>query len=126
PLEDSRRWLQALQAEPGCRLERIPLDALEDWYFEAGSGDLRHRSGRFFSIRGLDCRLSGAPGGAWQQPIICQPEVGILGILSKDFDGVRYFLMQAKMEPGNVNAVQLSPTVQATYSNYTQAHKGRL
>ncbi len=32
--------------------------------------------------------------------------------------------MQAKMEPGNINKVQISPTLQATYSNYTQAHKG--
>ena len=33
-------------------------------------------------------------------------------------------LMQAKMEPGNVNPLQLSPTVQATRSNYTQVHRG--
>ena len=34
--------------------------------------------------------------------------------------------MQAKIEPGNINAVQLSPTLQATKSNYTQVHKGNL
>jgi oxidase EvaA len=33
--------------------------------------------------------------------------------------------MQAKMEPGNLNTVQLSPTVQATRSNYTQVHRGK-
>jgi oxidase EvaA len=54
-----------------------------------------------------------------------QPEIGILGILVKRFDGVLHFLMQAKMEPGNINLVQLSPTVQATKSNYTQVHRGR-
>lgn len=32
--------------------------------------------------------------------------------------------MQAKIEPGNVNYVQLSPTLQATKSNYTQVHMG--
>ena len=30
------------------------------------------------------------------------------------------------MEPGNVNLVQLSPTLQATKSNYTQVHRGKL
>lgn len=35
-----------------------------------------------------------------------------------------HFLMQAKMEPGNPNLLQLSPTVQATRSNYTKVHKG--
>ena len=33
--------------------------------------------------------------------------------------------MQAKIEPGNLNNVQLSPTLQATKSNYTQVHKGK-
>ncbi|MBW2388126.1 MAG: NDP-hexose 2,3-dehydratase family protein, partial [Deltaproteobacteria bacterium] len=53
-----------------------------------------------------------------------QPEIGILGILSKRFGGVRHFLMQAKAEPGNINIVQLSPTVQATQSNYRRVHGG--
>jgi len=33
--------------------------------------------------------------------------------------------MQAKAEPGNVNVVQLSPTVQATKSNYSRVHQGK-
>ena len=33
--------------------------------------------------------------------------------------------MQAKIEPGNVNCVQISPTLQATKSNYSQIHKGK-
>tara|TARA_B100000315_G_C14519997_1_gene561075 strand:- start:452 stop:1468 length:1017 start_codon:yes stop_codon:yes gene_type:complete len=33
--------------------------------------------------------------------------------------------MQAKMEPGNINLTQLSPTVQATESNYKRAHNGK-
>jgi len=32
--------------------------------------------------------------------------------------------MQAKVEPGNINAIQISPTLQATKSNYTRAHGG--
>ena len=32
--------------------------------------------------------------------------------------------MQAKIEPGNINKIQLSPTIQATKSNFTQKHGG--
>src|SRR5690606_24882290 len=60
----------------------------------------------------------------WTQPIINQPEIGFLGIITREIEGVLYFLMQAKIEPGNVNYVQLSPTLQATKSNYTQIHHG--
>src|SRR5690606_15803756 len=41
------------------------------------------------------------------------------------FDGVLHCLMQAKAEPGNCNALQLAPTVQATRSNYTRVHGGK-
>ncbi|WP_051717466.1 NDP-hexose 2,3-dehydratase family protein [Streptomyces sp. NRRL F-5727] len=107
------------------RVRRVPLEDLEGWSTEAGSGDLVHGSGRFFSVRGLDVTHSGREVDSWQQPIIVQPEHGILGILVKEFDGVPHCLLQAKMEPGNVNLVQLSPTVQATKSNYTRVHGGR-
>lgn len=33
--------------------------------------------------------------------------------------------MQAKIEPGNINKVQISPTIQATKSNFTQKHGGK-
>lgn len=125
-LEDTKQWLKALQETATSQVTEIPLAELEHWYFDAETGDLKHRSGSFFSIIGLDCKPGWADAAPWQQPIISQPEVGILGILTKKFDGVRYFLMQAKMEPGNINRVQLSPTVQATFSNYTQAHNGRV
>jgi len=32
--------------------------------------------------------------------------------------------MQAKIEPGNINCIQISPTIQATKSNFTQQHGG--
>ena len=122
--DDTKHWLEALQQKPGYKVEPVPLEQLDNWYLETGTGNLKHSSGKFFSVVGLDCKPTYA-AGPWQQPIINQPEVGILGILSKEFDGIRYFLMQAKMEPGNINKVQLSPTLQATYSNYTQTHKGK-
>ncbi|MES2626706.1 MAG: NDP-hexose 2,3-dehydratase family protein, partial [Pseudomonadota bacterium] len=123
-LDDTKSWLKSLQEKTDYKVEQIPLEELDHWYFETDTGNLKHSSGKFFSIVGLDCKpaYDAAP---WQQPIICQPEVGILGIISREFDGVRYFLMQAKMEPGNINKVQISPTLQATYSNYTQTHKGK-
>nr|AKT74285.1 TxnB7 [Streptomyces bottropensis] len=121
--EDFSAWLTERSAAHPFQVHRIPFDQLEGWSFEPSTGDLAHDSGRFFTVHGLRVRM--AEGAQeWQQPIINQPEVGILGILAREFDGVLHFLMQAKMEPGNPNLVQLSPTVQATRSNYTKVHGG--
>ncbi|MGQ0838785.1 NDP-hexose 2,3-dehydratase family protein [Actinokineospora sp.] len=106
----------------GHVVEQIPFSALDAWVFDAGTGNLGHESGRFFTIEGLQVRDGGLD--TWAQPIINQPEIGILGIVVKEFGGVLHCLMQAKMEPGNINTLQLSPTVQATRSNYTQVHRG--
>ncbi|TXS35490.1 NDP-hexose 2,3-dehydratase family protein [Streptomyces sp. t39] len=107
-----------------ARAERIPLDRLRGWVQDAGTGDIRHESGKFFSVQGLDVHSPDGLVPNWQQPIIDQPETGILGILVKEFDGVLHCLMQAKAEPGNANGVQISPTVQATRSNFTRVHGG--
>jgi oxidase EvaA len=124
-LDEFLAWFEQSRYEHTFDVREIPFEALDDWYFAEDPYRLRHRSGKFFTIEGLRVRMNYGPIAAWDQPIINQPEIGILGIITKVFDGIRYFLMQAKMEPGNVNILQLSPTVQATKSNYTKVHKGR-
>ena len=61
-----------------------------------------------------------------EQPIIIQPEIGYLGIICQKINGVINFLMQAKIEPGNINYVQISPTIQATKSNFMRVHGGKM
>ncbi|WP_245592621.1 NDP-hexose 2,3-dehydratase family protein [Actinomadura rifamycini] len=117
-------WFDARARANRFQVDRIPFADLSGWGFEPGTGNLVHDSGRFFSIEGLRVRTDRAWAGRWTQPIIVQQEIGLLGILVKRFGGVPHCLMQAKMEPGNINGLQLSPTVQATRSNYTKVHGG--
>ncbi|MET7395825.1 NDP-hexose 2,3-dehydratase family protein [Dactylosporangium sp. NPDC005572] len=122
PLAEFHAWWAGLATAGRFSVERIPFSALDAWQFDKQTGNLGHASGRFFTVEGLRVREGGAD--TWSQPIINQPEIGILGIVVKQFNGVLHCLMQAKMEPGNANTLQLSPTVQATRSNYTQVHRG--
>ncbi|RAY12718.1 NDP-hexose 2,3-dehydratase [Actinomadura craniellae] len=124
-LADFHRWYEDVGKRSYARVDRVPLDELTGWETDPGTGNIRHHTGRFFTVEGLEVRIPANRVGAWSQPIINQPEVGVLGILVKEFDGVLHCLMQAKVEPGNSNGLQLSPTVQATRSNYTRVHGGR-
>ncbi|MEV6236933.1 NDP-hexose 2,3-dehydratase family protein [Lentzea sp. NPDC051838] len=117
-------WSFRKQAHP-FHVTQVPLDRLNGWSADRETGTIRHHSGRFFSVEGLEVSTDHAIAEEWSQPIIDQPEAGILGILVKRVRGVPYFLMQAKAEPGNVGVVQLSPTVQATKSNYSRVHQGK-
>ncbi|MEU6393701.1 NDP-hexose 2,3-dehydratase family protein [Streptomyces sp. NPDC046939] len=117
-------WLEERRRAQPQQVERVPFAELDGWRFQPETGDLRHASGRFFAVHGLRVRSDFGPVTAWEQPIIDQPEIGILGIAVRDFDGIPHLLMQAKSEPGNVNGMQVSPTVQATKSNYLRVHGG--
>ncbi|UKY51794.1 NDP-hexose 2,3-dehydratase family protein [Streptomyces inhibens] len=125
PNEDFESWFAEQRRVNRFEVTRIPFGELEGWGFQAGTGNLVHDSGKFFAVEGLQVSTDWQDRGSWSQPILNQPEVGVLGIAVKEFDGVLHCLMQAKMEPGNLNTVQLSPTVQATRSNYTGVHRGR-
>jgi len=122
---DILTWLEKRNREVVVRINRTPFKQLTNWAFDPATGNLAHASGKFFSIEGIRVLMDDGRPREWTQPIINQPEIGFLGILAKEIDGVLCFLLQAKIEPGNVNHVQLSPTLQATRSNYTQVHKGR-
>ncbi|MDV6263926.1 NDP-hexose 2,3-dehydratase family protein [Rhodococcoides yunnanense] len=117
-------WFSKRTANNQYDVQQIPLENMGGWGISYDSGNITHVSGKFFSVMGVDVTTDHRATERWQQPIIVQPEIGILGILVKVVAGTVYCLMQAKMEPGNINLLQLSPTVQATRSNYTRVHKG--
>lgn len=117
-------WFAERKRANDYEVVRTPLDQMDGWLSDPVTGDIRHRSGKFFAIQGLQVDTDHRDVTSWSQPIIVQPEIGILGIVVKVVDGEVHCLLQAKMEPGNINLLQLSPTVQATRSNYTRVHRG--
>ncbi len=118
-------WVKKQNEIVSVSINKVPFKNLQKWYFDEELGNLRHETGRFFSIDGIRVETTWGSQPTWDQPIINQPEIGFLGFIVKEINGVLHFLVQAKIEPGNVNFVQLSPTLQATRSNYLQTHGGK-
>ena len=123
--EDVIAWLHRRNKEVEVKIELVPFESMTDWYMDEEQGSIRHCSGKFFSIDGIRIETNWGVKSFWEQPIINQPEIGYLGLIAKKINNVLYFLVQAKVEPGNINCVQISPTLQATKSNYTKVHKGK-
>jgi len=125
-LSDFHVWFEERLHMGNFQVEISPLDEMKDWRLDKKSGVFGHKSGKFFKICGLKVEYEREGLVAeWYQPIVNQPEVGLLGLLAKKINGIIHILVQAKMEPGNVGFIQISPTVQATKSNYTRVHGGR-
>ena len=115
-----RNWLNKEKKKHTLSVNRKNISTLKNWHYS--HKDISHKSGKFFKIVGLKI-YSNFFKKNWDQPIIVQNEVGILGIIKDEIN--HKYLLQAKVEPGNKNKLQLSPTVQATKSNYKQVHGGK-
>ena len=121
--EDILSWLKIQNDAIDTNVLQIPINELNGWKYTNDS--IQHDSGKFFRIDGIHIDTNYRSVSQWDQPIINQPEIGFLGFIVQKKNGVLHFLMQAKIEPGNLNFVQLSPTLQATRSNYTRVHGGK-
>lgn len=119
---DLAEWLAGRRAACRLSLRPIPWGESTSWRFRCGR--LEHVSGGFFSVVGIRTTAGASVFHDICQPIIDQPEVGILGFIVRPTAAGWEWLVQAKAEPGNVGEVQLAPSVQATLSNYTRVHGG--
>lgn len=115
-------WRDLWRRESDLRTRRIPLDGSVGWRLEHGR--IIHRTYGFFSVVGIRVRSDVPALEGGEQPILLQPEIGILGFLLRDGSSGTEILAQVKTEPGNVGDAQIAPTVQATESNYRRRHGG--
>jgi oxidase EvaA len=120
-------WFKVQQKQSTMTYEVIPLADCKGWSLDE-SGSLAHSSGEFFRVEGI--RISNTKNrevkGGWDQPILTQVgyDGGILGLIRKRINDVPHYLVEAKSEPGNYGITQISTSLQATFSNIKQAHKG--
>jgi len=128
--KDIKDWFMEMRRDCPMQVDEIPLNQVRNWHTDQTTGNINHQSGDFFQIHGVRINESnnrevGSQG--WDQPILTQVgyDGGLLGILSQRFDNIPHYLIEAKAEPGNYKIIQLSPTLQATFSNLKQAHAGR-
>ncbi|NLP83914.1 response regulator receiver protein [Microbacterium sp. CFH 90308] len=124
--DELREWIDAIRAASPIQLDRKNISDLRNWHVDPITGEIFHASGEFFRVIGVGITNSAREVSGWDQPFIYQKEAGILGIIRTRFDGVWHYLLNAKAEPGNTLLYQISPTLQATYSNLKTAHGGRV
>ena len=116
-------WFEKIKKNHPAIIKFQRLDQLKDWVHDKKKGTIHHKSKKFFKIIGIRTAKSGREVNNWDQPFIMQVgyKGGIIGLVRKKISGVPHYLVQAKFEPGNYGKIQLSPSLQATYSNLQRA-----
>ena len=122
-LKSIKDWVAERNATLKVNIEKIDFSYEGFWHYDNADGYIRNDNNSFFQIAGYqEIEYDHIVA---EQPIIIQNEIGYLGIICKLIGGELNFLMQAKIEPGNVNVIQISPTLQATKSNFYRKHGGK-
>ena len=101
--------------------EKIKLNKTKDWIF---SNEIKHTTGKFLKYLVIWLKQI-FQKRFYYQPLILQDEIGYLAIFKSIKKTKLIFCFNLKAEPGNKNLIQLSPTIQATKSNYLRVHKGK-
>lgn len=120
-------WYELAKKKNKSEIKKINLDKMMKWNYDIKNGQYYHQSKSFFKIEGYRTLNASREVKHWDQPFITQVGFigGIIGLIRKKFNGLPYYLTEAKFEPGNYNKIQISPSVQATYSNLNRVHKGK-
>ena len=103
--------------------ELCKIDDLKDWKYK--NGEILHKSGQFFRVKGVKVKNSLREVKDWEQIIFTQPHGGILALLARETKtaGIE-FLLCLRSEPGDQN-VKFCPSFSATKSNMNRAHGGK-
>ena len=115
-LKDLQDYFDEIQENSNFNVNLVGISSVKNWAYDE-KFNFSHDSKKFFSIKSVNY-------GEVESGILHQSDIGVLGVLATEIKGVIHFLIQFKEEPGNINKAQLSPTIQATKSNYSRAHGG--
>jgi hypothetical protein len=111
-------FLQNIEENIYFDVELCELNQITEWSLD-DEGHYAHITGRFFKVCGVSKNQNNLH-------IVSQPEIGLLCLFRTKFEGQWLYLLQAKAEPGNARSCLWAPTIQATRSNFTRMHNGKI
>ncbi len=119
-------WYQNVRKIDKSVVKNIHLEKLNKWNYNKKKGIITHRSKKFFIVEGKRVINSNREISSWDQPFLTQVgyKGGIIGLVRCKINYIPHYLIDAKYEPGNYNDIQLSPSLQGTYSNLDRVHHG--
>lgn len=114
--EEIISWFTQLKTFTELDIQRCNIDELESWV--VNEWQIEHIEGRFFKVIGVEVRVENREVTSWCQPLVEQRQEGIIGFVVKKIHGIYHLLVQAKLEAGNFDVLEMAPTVQCITGSY--------
>lgn len=114
--EEIISWLTNLKAQTDLSVVPCGLEEVEGWHL--GEWEIAQNEGRFFKVVGIHSRIGGREVAEWAQPLVQPCAEGIVGFVTKRIKGTMHVLVQAKLEAGNFDLLELAPSLQCITGSY--------
>jgi oxidase EvaA len=114
--DDILSWLTNLKSFFDLKVEKKSLFELKDWVIS--ETEIAHVRQKYFKIIPVEVEISSREVKTWNQPLVEPTQEGICGFIIKEINGILHFLVQAKLECGNHDIIEMAPTVQCLTGNY--------
>jgi oxidase EvaA len=115
-IEEIISWITSLKSKYELEVNRIPLYQVNDWV--VSETEIHHIENKYFSVIGANIFIKNREVLNWSQPLVRSAQEGLIGFIVKKLNGIYHFLVQAKIEAGNFDILELAPTVQCLTGNY--------
>jgi oxidase EvaA len=109
-------WFTELKTKYHVIVERISLKEVKQW--KQTDREICHEEHPYFSVIAVSVEAGTREVFSWTQPLLKEPQQGLLGFITGKINGVLHFLMQAKVEPGNIDIIEIAPTVSCSAVEY--------
>jgi oxidase EvaA len=88
----------------------FPLNKMRRWRMR--DGEIVHEDDKYFKVIGINVSIAGREVSSWSQPVITPVQNYLCAFIMKEINGILHFLVQAKLECGNYDVVELAPSIQ--------------
>jgi oxidase EvaA len=123
-IEEIITFITKLKSEFDLEIRRIPLKGVKDWIFDTDT--IHHVEDKYFRVIATDVEIGSREVVNWSQPMVEPAQQGIYAFVCKEINGIIHFIVQAKLECGNHDILELAPTVQCMTGNYRHTREGTL
>lgn len=115
-LQDIIQWITSLKFKYELDVTPVGISEMQNWIYDGNT--IHHESSKYFDVMGCRVEIGNREVVSWDQPMVRSAQEGLMGFIVKKINGIYHFLVQAKLESGNFDIVEMAPTVQCLTGNY--------
>lgn len=109
-------WFTNLKSFYDIDVKMIPLSEVQKW--SISDREISHEENKYFKVIAVNVQISNREVSSWHQPLIAPSQEGLCAFVIKEINGLLHFLVQAKVEAGNFDILEMAPTVQCITGSY--------